>query len=102
MSELPGQSRPALPSQLGQDRATALNRLRDSGGCGLVLSAVPREEIVGSERGALSEDRAVVDLIEHGAPMLRQWCATHDRIHHDPQLHTEKFQHDYLINKEFR
>ena len=52
-------------------RATALNRLRDSGGCGLVLSAVPREEIVGSERGALSEDRAVVDLIEHGAPMVR-------------------------------
>jgi hypothetical protein len=26
------------------------------------LRAVPREEIVGSERGALSEDRAVVDL----------------------------------------
>ena len=52
-------------------RAKALNRLRDSGGCGLVLSAVPREEIVGSERGALSEDRAVVDLIEHGAPMVR-------------------------------
>jgi hypothetical protein len=52
-------------------RAIALNRLRDTGGCGLVLSAVPREEIVGSERGALSEDRAVVDLIEHGAPMVR-------------------------------
>ena len=51
--------------------ATALNRLRDTGGCGLVLSAVPREEIVGSERGALSEDRAVVDLIEHGAPLVR-------------------------------
>jgi hypothetical protein len=35
-------------------RARALNRLRDSGGCGLVLSAVPWEEIVGSERGALA------------------------------------------------
>jgi hypothetical protein len=32
---------------------------------------IPREEIVGSERGALSEDRAVADLIEHGAPMVR-------------------------------
>jgi hypothetical protein len=52
-------------------RATALNRLRDSGGCGLVLSAFPWEEIVGSERGACLEDRAVVDLIEPGAPMMR-------------------------------
>jgi hypothetical protein len=31
--------------------ATALNRLRDTDGCGLVLSAVPREEIGGRERG---------------------------------------------------
>ena len=28
--------------------------LRDSGGCGVGLSAIPREEIVGSGRGALS------------------------------------------------
>jgi hypothetical protein len=52
-------------------RAKALNRLRDSGGCGLVLSAVPWEEIVGSERDACLEDRAVVDLIEPDAPMMR-------------------------------
>jgi hypothetical protein len=50
-------------------RANALNRLRDS----LLLGGerYPQGEIVGSERGALSEDRAVVDLIEHGAPMVR-------------------------------
>ena len=49
--------------------AMALNRLRDS----LLLGGerYPQGEIVGSERGALSEDRAVVDLIEHGAPMVR-------------------------------
>ena len=40
-------------SELSQG-ARALNRLRDSGECRLVLSILPEEEIVGSERGALS------------------------------------------------
>jgi hypothetical protein len=49
-------------------RANALNRLRDS----LLLGGerYPQGEIVGSERGALSEDLAVVELIEHGAPRM--------------------------------
>jgi hypothetical protein len=62
-------SRPAGEGRTRLFRAKALNRLRDS----LLLGGerYPQEEIVGSERGALSEDRAVVDLIEHGAPMVR-------------------------------
>ena len=26
----------------------------------------------------------------------------HDRIHDDPQLHTEKFQHDYIIKQKIQ
>ena len=48
--------------------------LCDIGGCGLVLSAVPRKEIVDS-----------------GAPRMIG--------HSDPQLHTEKFQRDDIITR---
>src|SRR5262245_60656855 len=57
--------------------------LRDSGAVGLVLSAIPRAEIVGSGGEALClEDRVVVHLIQHvrDAPRL---------IGYNPQWHTE-------------
>ena len=34
--------------------------------------------------------------------MVRQWCATHDRIHDDQHLTPEKVQHDYVINKKIQ
>jgi hypothetical protein len=56
--------------------------LRDSGGCGLVLRVSPEKRLlVAKEAPCLRIGPSLTS-----SNMVRQWCATHDRIHDDPRF----------------